>query len=389
MTGLVERNSKWDVEYEGKDAKGTLVRPFEPGYGDSRALPGKMLGETTAAAVARSMGRNMPHSGAGDGEKVFKTEDNPAQLKKMLREEQEKDAPPPLPRLAKNIEKQGVQQMRLEYQWSRGLTGGTFGMHTRQFVTPPPAHPSEEAAKEAPPAPVIGWVPEDGPVSPDVISAQYSSDVNTAFVRRNKSYDIKESTVPPRARSPKKKIKDSSVMKDGEFENATAYSRSTPMQHALTLSAKEFLEEDNLPRTRDKPLRNEGAHAMLDRKGPNIMSGPIPRDGFTTDKYEELTRAELHRLGYSDILGETGERPDEIENGIDHLDKLEHMGKSTKDLAFSDAFTGNTKLYNAKLNVGGKVDAARRGGADMDGSRNFVDPSFFSEGNGGFGAARA
>ena len=78
MTGLVERNSKvsshssafalppcqlasllaaarclplhltlasvsvapqWDVEYEGKDAKGTLVRPFEPGWGDSRALP--------------------------------------------------------------------------------------------------------------------------------------------------------------------------------------------------------------------------------------------------------------------------------------------------------------------------------------------------------------
>ena len=67
MTGLVERNSKWDVEYEGKDAKGTLVRPFEPGFGDARALPGKMLGESTRDAVQRSMGRNLPHSGMGDG----------------------------------------------------------------------------------------------------------------------------------------------------------------------------------------------------------------------------------------------------------------------------------------------------------------------------------
>ena len=77
LTGLVERNTKWDVEYEGKDARGTLVRPFEPGFGDARALPGKMMGESISDAVARSMGRNLPHSGAGDGIKVFKTEDDP------------------------------------------------------------------------------------------------------------------------------------------------------------------------------------------------------------------------------------------------------------------------------------------------------------------------
>lgn len=74
---------------------------------------------------------------------------------------------------------------------------------------------------------------------------------------------------------------------------------------------------------------------MLDRMGPNIASGPIPRDGFTTDAYEFLTRSRLHAMGFSDILGETGERPDEISNGIDHLDKLEHMGKSAKDLAYT------------------------------------------------------
>ena len=84
-----------------------------------------------------------------------------------------------------------------------------------------------------------------------------------------------------------------------------------------------------------------------------------------------------------------GERPDELDNGIDHLDKLETLGKSSKDLAFSDGFTGNKKLYNAKLNVGGKVDAARRGGADMDGRRNLENDSFFAEGNDGFGASRS
>ena len=64
-------------------------------------------------------------------------------------------------------------------------------------------------------------------------------------------------------------------------------------------------------------------------------------------------------------------------------------GKSAKDLQYSDGFTGNKKLYNAKLNVGGKVDAARRGGADMDGRRNLENDSFFAEGNDGFGASRA
>jgi len=104
-------------------------------------------------------------------------------------------------------------------------------------------------------------------------------------------------------------------------------------------------------RSRDKPLRSEGAHAMLDRKGPNILSGPIPRDGFTTDVYEEMTKSRLHELGFSDVLGETGARPDELENGIDHMDKLEHVAKSSKDLMYTAGFTGNEKLYTAKLDV--------------------------------------
>ena len=111
---------------------------------------------------------------------------------------------------------------------------------------------------------------------------------------------------------------------------------------------------------------NQGAHAMLDRMGPNIASGPIPRDGFTTSAYENFTRKKLHvrtdlmstrfrptprrfpisshpaplpeltrlsphrtyhtslqEMGYSDVRGEHGERPEELDNGIDHLDKLE------------------------------------------------------------------
>ena len=107
----------------------------------------------------------------------------------------------------------------------------------------------------------------------------------------------------------------------------------------------------SMPRSRDKALRNEGAHAMLDRMGPNIASGPIPRDGFTSDAYEDLTRQRLLDMGWSDVLGETGGRPDEIANGIDHLDKLEHLGASAKDLGYSDGFTGNKMLYEAKLDV--------------------------------------
>jgi hypothetical protein len=179
-------------------------------------------------------------------------------------------------------------------------------------------------------------------------------------------------------------------MSNGEYNNATAFSRASPVKHAHQTSnlALSFLNEDNMPRTRDKPLRNEGVHAMLDRMGPNVLSGPIPRDGFVTDAYDASTRDKLHEMGWSDIMGETGERPDEIAVGTDHLDKLETLGKSAKDLKYTDDFTGNKKLFNAKLNVGGKVDAARRGAANMDGAREFVDPSFFAEANSGFGASR-
>ena len=267
LTGLEERNTKWDVEYEGKDAKGTLVRPFEPGFGDARRLPEKMMGETTAMAVARGMGRALPHSGAGDGKKVFKTEDNPALLKKMLREEQDKDAPPPIPRRPKNIKLQGEQQRRLENQWAVGLYGGSYGMHTRHVTTPPPAHKSETAAAKSPPAPILGWLVEPGPPSP--------------------------------SKSPQLLMKDSSVMTDGEYDNQTAYSRASPMRRAVP-PPEEF---SSMPatlaglRSRDKgQFRNEGAHAMMDRMGPNLLSGPIPRDGFTTDIYEEMTRNKLHEV---------------------------------------------------------------------------------------------
>ena len=66
-----------------------------------------------------------------------------------------------------------------------------------------------------------------------------------------------------------------------------------------------------------------------------------------------MTRAKLHEMGFSDILGETGERPDEIANGIDHLDKLEHMGKSAKDLAYS--VRSGTQLSQRKLREAAQI----------------------------------
>jgi len=267
LTGYEERNTKWDVEYEGKDAAGTLVRPFEPGYGDARRLPEKMMGETIRQAQQRSMGRDVPHSGMGDGKKVFKTDADEARLKKMVKEEAEKD---------------GVG---------------------RHFT-------------------------KDKPKTADQLRTERH------LAKLNRQYP------------------NSPVMKNGTFDNSTSYSRASPQKDVNTYYEEGVPTIDTIiPRSRDKPLRSEGAHAMLDRMGPNIVSNAIPRDGFTTDAYEELTRQRLHEMGWSDILGETAERPDELDNGIDHLDKLEHVGKSEKDLMFSAGFTGNEKLYTAKLDV--------------------------------------
>ena len=140
MTGLVERNSKWDIEYEGKDAKGQLVRPFIPGWGDSRALPSKMIGEDISAAVARSMGRDLPHSGAGDGTHVFKYEFSEEKLAAFRAASSKSHAPPPAMNPSKKaIRKSREQQRRLEEQWEVGLTGGSYGMHTRHVPTAPPS----------------------------------------------------------------------------------------------------------------------------------------------------------------------------------------------------------------------------------------------------------
>jgi len=343
MTGLAERNTKWDVEYEGKDASGTLVRPFEPGYGDARALPGKMLGETTAMAVARGMGRNMPHSGAGDGTKVFKTKDDPALLAKMKKEKQEAHAPPPLVRKQSNIEKSAEQQARLEDQWSVGIYGGSYHMHTRHVTTPPPAYRNEKEMKKAPPTPSLGWQTEPGPPSPT--RSPYVANALIAYDQRTGSYTAGGGACV------RSDVYTASFSRESPFKSK----RRTPGKPDVDSTVHSTVVA--LPRSRDKPLaRNQGAHAMLDRVGPNIASGPIPRDGFTSDAYEDLTRTRLHELGFSDVLGETGERPDEIANGIDHLDKLEHMGPSSKDKRFSAGFTGNEKLYTAKLAVGGQLD---------------------------------
>lgn len=332
MTGLVERNSKWDVEYEGKDAKGQLVRPFEPGFGDSRPLPDKMLGEDISAAVARSMGRNLPHSGAGDGTHVFKYEFSDEKLSQMRAASTKLHAPPPAVSKSKTAEKKArEQQRRLEEQWAVGLTGGCYGMHTRHVTTQPPS-PGKKTVKSTlgreevivQASHMLGLTPEAGPEP----AAEYDTGKTTEY----------------------------KPVEEGKFDRSTAWSRS-PAGKAKT--SPQVLDEKMRLRGEagSKIVHasvNQGAHAMLDRMGPNIASGPIPRDGFTTDAYEQYTRKKLADLGYSDIRGEHGARPDEIANGIDHLDKLEHLGPSGKDKMFTAGFTGNQALLmgGAKVNVG-------------------------------------
>ena len=143
---------------------------------------------------------------------------------------------------------------------------------------------------------------------------------------------------------------------DGKFDVSTTWSRS-PSGKAkpppYVLDEKLRLRGDAASKVVHVNV-NSGANAMLDRMGPNIASGPIPRDGFTTDAYESYTRKKLADLGYSDIRGQHGERLDEIANGTDHLDKLEKLSPSKKDLMYSAGFTGNEGLLmgGAKVNVG-------------------------------------
>ena len=72
----------------------------------------------------------------------------------------------------------------------------------------------------------------------------------------------------------------------------------------------------------------------------------------------------LSESGWSSRYGHTAvtlERPDELINGIDHLDKLEKLGKSQKDLKFTAGFTGNKQLLmgGAKVNIGRGTAAAK------------------------------
>ena len=54
----------------------------------------------------------------------------------------------------------------------------------------------------------------------------------------------------------------------------------------------------------------------------------------------------FRQLGYSHV------DPDEIDNGLDHLDGLETQAASAKDRMFSAGYTGNEGLRKAKLSVG-------------------------------------
>jgi len=326
------------VEYEGKDAAGQLVRPFEPGFGDCRALPDKMLGESISQAVARSMGRDLPHSGAGDGVHVFKEAFTEEKLANFRASSSKSHAPPPAVNPSKKVERKArEQQRRLEEQWEVGLTGGSYGMHTRHVVTEPPSKGKKtihsSLGKEAPimqASHMLGTTPEAGPM-PVV------------------EYDIGKTT------------EYKPLGADGKFDVSTAWSRSPTGKHkspSNVLDEKMRLRGEAASKIKHVTVA-QGAHAMLDRMGPNVASGPIPRDGFTTDAYEAYSRKKLADMGYSDVRGEHGARPDEIDHGIDHLDKLEKMGKSAKDLNFSAGFTGNEQLLmgGATVNIGKGANA--------------------------------
>jgi len=297
-----------------------------------------MLGEDISAAVARSMGRNQPHSGAGDGTHEFKYEFSDEKLAAMRECSSKGHSPPPAVNVSKKHVRQArEQQRRLEEQWEVGLTGGSYGMHTRHVTTSPPKSAKRSTRStlgyQAPlmqASHMLGVTPEAGPM-PVV------------------AYDLGKTT------------EFKPLDEEGKFDRSTAWNRSPSGKHKpsqTVLDEKMRLRGDAASKLQHVTIA-QGAHAMLDRMGPNVASGPIPRDGFTTDAYESYTRKKLAQMGYSDVRGEHGARPDEIANGIDHLDKLEKLGKSQKDLGFSAGFTGNQALLmgGATVDVGKGTNA--------------------------------
>lgn len=260
-SALELKNNKWDVEYEGKDAKGQIERAFNPGWGDSRGLPQKMVGETTAQAVARGMGRGLVEGGITrnqtssiDGKfDPWQPEDD-AKLKQLKKEAMEAGAPPAIKTQKKTAAKSAEQQERLEQHWAVGLTGGSYGMHTRHVTTSPPAFKSKRDSEKPTLSPVLGTSPEKGPPSPTGGRSSYKK-------------------TPDRV-SPKEQ----------------SYSRRRPKSSNRTPPPPKY-EVDKI--VDDRP-------EVFDRKGPNVTSGPVPRDGFVSDAY---TRHTLKRL--EEIEGES------------------------------------------------------------------------------------
>ena len=163
------------------------------------------------------------------------------------------------------------QQQRLEEQWSVGLTGGSYGMHTRHVTTVPPSPGGKRTTRAT-----IGC---ESPVIASAHALGLSPEAGPPLV----------SMKPSKAPSDFKP-----VLPDNSFDRQSAWSRE-PMGNA---------KRDHKPPVR---LRGEAGEkrlhaalarsvAILDSTGPNIASGPVPRDGITTDAYEAYTRAKLSEM---------------------------------------------------------------------------------------------
>ena len=281
-SALELKNNKWDVEYEGKDAKGQIERAFQAGWGDSRKLPEKMVGETTRQAVARSMGRGLIEGGITrnkstsiDGtDDPWKPEDD-EMLRKLKKEAMEANAPPAIKTQKKTAAKSAEQQKRLENQWAVGLTGGSYGMHTRHVTTSPPAFRSQREAEAGRPR----------------RCAAYRR-------RRGRRRRLAASRRTRRCRT---------CLRRSRATRAAARARRTRRRRCPAYEVDKIVD--------DRP-------EVFDRKGPNVVSGPVPRDGFVSDSYTQhaynrLEEIEGESLGLSLVDGrlmyESATKDEEIE----------------------------------------------------------------------------
>lgn len=192
-----------------------------------------------------------------------------------------------------------AQQQRLEDQWSVGLAGGAYNLHTRHV--PPSASiisPTQMlmAGLHHPSDPLYGGAHEH-------LSATYGASPTVPYVPRPPS-PTEWRAAPERAREPREtRFNRSEAWDRSSAGNKSAQRRAAAMPRGRpTVAARRALAASGElnggysggSSSSGSPLRRgEAEDAVLTAGQGTNASGPIPVDGVTTDAYRAYVRKKL------------------------------------------------------------------------------------------------